>query len=80
MADSPRETIALAEALIGVMCDGSVDLSLRLACTDFLGFLGAAEPMRDRAGTLLVSVLGTDLDLQSKRALQRMEEGPAWTG
>ena len=33
----------LAETLAGVMRDPEVDFGLRLACTDFLGFLGS-EP------------------------------------
>ena len=59
--EAPRETATLVAALAGVMSDKTVDFTIRLACTDFLGFLGVERTLR--------AFLGTDLDLQSKRAL-----------
>ena len=80
IAASPREALSLAETLTGVMLDYEVDFTLRLACTDFVGFLGAADALREPVAELLIQVRGTDLNLQSQRALERMADGPAWTG
>jgi len=79
IAAAPRQAMSLAKALSEVMQDGDVDFTLRLAATDFLGYLGSADPLRKRITGLLHVFAGTDLDLQSTRALERMERGPAWT-
>jgi hypothetical protein len=78
IAAAPREAVALAEAVARVMLDTSIDFTLRLACTDFLGYLGSADGMGKKCAKLLASFLRTDLDLQVKRALERMANGPAW--
>jgi hypothetical protein len=69
IAQSPRETMTLVEAVSGVMRDPEVDFTIRLACTDFLGFLSSEPTLRRPLTRALRSFLGTDLDLQSKRAL-----------
>jgi hypothetical protein len=72
LAQEPREAMDLAEALAGVMRDGAVDFTLRLACADFLAFLGSAAALRSPVMQLLQAFAGTDLDLQSKNALERI--------
>jgi len=79
IAEAPRQAMSLAKTLTEVMRDGEVDFTLRLAATDFLGYLGSADPLRKRITGLLQTFAGTDLDLQSTRALERMDRGPAWT-
>jgi hypothetical protein len=71
-AQEPREAMGLADALTGVMRDGTVDLILRLACADFLAFLGSVPAFRSSVIRLLQGFAGTDLDLQSKNALERI--------
>jgi hypothetical protein len=73
-AESPKETIALTEALAKVMRDDGIDRILRLDCADFLGFIGWREEFREAVTKLLQSFRGTDLDLQATRALERMEQ------
>jgi hypothetical protein len=73
LAQEPREAMGLAEALAGVMRDSAVDFTLRLACADFLAFLGSAAPLRSPVIRLLQAFAGTDLDLQSKNALGRID-------
>jgi len=77
-AAAHRETLALAEALVLAMRDSEVDFTLRLFCTDFLGYLGSESTFAAPVTKLLTSFAGSDLDLQSRRALERMANGPAW--
>jgi len=73
-ATAPSETFALTDALAKVMRDVAIDFTLRLDCTDFLGFIGWRAEFRQPVTTLLQSFRGTDLDLQSTRALERMAQ------
>jgi len=70
----PAETLAVAGALAGVMRDGEIDLMIRLACADLLGFLGSAAAFRGPVTVLLRTFQGTDMDLQSSRALERISQ------
>ncbi len=80
IAGSPREAMDAAGALVQVMRDAGVDFLLRLACTDFLSFLGSEASLRDAMVSILESFKGTDLDLQSTRGLERilLTVRPAW--
>ncbi|HEY2013600.1 MAG TPA: hypothetical protein VGH38_08880 [Bryobacteraceae bacterium] len=69
LEQAPAETLRLADAVAGAMRDQEIDFIIRLACTDFLGFLGWAGVFRDAVTALLKTFAGTDLDLQSARAL-----------
>jgi hypothetical protein len=78
IAGAPRQAVELAQSLAEVMRDPEVDFGIRLACADFLGFLGSEPTLRRGMSRLLTSFAGTDLNLQSTRALERMTNGPAW--
>jgi hypothetical protein len=74
LEQEPREAMGLAEALAGAMRDSEIDFILRLACTDFLGFLGSVAAFRNPVIKLLEAFERTDLDLQSKTVLGRMHQ------
>jgi hypothetical protein len=72
--EAPKETLALMETVAKTMRDDGIDRILRLDCADFLGFIGWREEFREPVTRLLLSFRGTDLDLQSTRALERMAQ------
>jgi hypothetical protein len=74
LAAFPREGLALIDTLASVMLDQSVDLILRLACTDFVAFLGSEPVFRTAAVEVLKSVVGSDLYVDATRFLERFEE------
>jgi hypothetical protein len=69
---APDETSGLTAVLGSVMRDREIDLIIRLASADLLGFLGSAAAFRASVTELLKSFRGSDMDLQSTRALERM--------
>ena len=71
-AEAQQETLALAESVADVMRDREIDFLIRLAGADFLGFLGTTAAFRGPMEAMLKTFAGSDLDLQSTRALETM--------
>jgi len=68
----PRDVEDLLDAVAGMMGNREFDFMLRLAGADFLALVGSAPRFRDGVTSLLRPFLGTDLDLASKGALERI--------
>jgi hypothetical protein len=68
----PNETLSVAEMVTRVMQNQNIDFVLRLACADFLGFLGTSPKFKTPMTKILSQFARTDLDLQSARALARI--------
>jgi len=63
----------LVDAVAAVMANAEFDFLIRLAGADFLALVGSAPVFRDQVQSVLKGFLGTDLDLASTNALQRIQ-------
>ena len=55
------------------MANAEFDFLIRLAGADFLALVGSAPVFRDQVQSVLKGFLGTDLNLASTNALQRIQ-------
>ncbi len=62
----------LADAVATMMGNREIDFMIRLAGADFLALVGSEPVFRDQVEALLKDFLGTDLDLASTNALERI--------
>ena len=68
----PRSTLALADALHGIMKDPGCDFLIRLSAIKLLVILAGVAEVRPHAIGILQRFRGTDLDLGSSDALARI--------
>ena len=73
LAAKPRVVGGLVDALEVLLKDPSQEFTVRLAAIDFLALLAGEEKFRAKIQMLLFSFRGTDLNLASTTALERIK-------
>ena len=71
-----RAVSDLVDAVAAVMKNHEFDFLIRLAGADFLALVGSERVFRDQVEALLTGFLGTDLNLASSNALERIRKVP----